>query len=383
MWRRDDSQISFLTFRPGTAGSLGLAFFLLVAPLGAQATGESWITDFSRHTVPLEEIVSGGPPKDGIPALDHPTFVSVSEADDWLANEDPVAVIRISGEAKVYPLQILIWHEIVNDEIAGVPVAVTFCPLCNTTLAFNRRFDGFLLDFGTTGRLRHSDMIMYDRQTESWWQQATGEGIVGTYAGRKLSLIPAPVMSWKEVKGQVAGAQVLSRETGYRRSYGQNPYKGYDRGRGPISTFFRERLDDRLPPMERVVALDGVDHPSAIPFSVMRERRVVSLTSDGERLVAFWASGTSSALDAERVSQGRDVGSTAVYSVEIDGRALSFEAHGDGLFSDKETGSLWTLSGMAVEGPLLGRQLEAVPHGNHFWFAWVVFKPETQIIRGG
>ena len=356
MFRRGTPQSPF--WLPGSlilgrraTGLLGLGVLLSVASLGAQANGEVWITDFSQHTVPLEEIVSGGPPKDGIPSLDNPVFVSVQEADDWLANE--------------------------------VPVTVTFCPLCNTTLAFNRRFDGRLLDFGTTGRLRHSDMVMYDRQTESWWQQATGEGIVGSYAGRKLSFIPAPVLSWREVKAQMAGAQVLSRETGHRRPYGENPYKGYDRGRGPIASFFRGRQDDRLPAMERVVALDGSDHPRAIPFSVMREQKVMELTLDGERLVVFWAPGTSSALDAERVAWGRDVGSTAVYSAQVDGRALTFEAQGVGRFRDRETGSLWTLSGDAVQGPLEGKRLDPVPHGNHFWFSWAVFKPETQIIRGG
>jgi hypothetical protein len=353
------------------------------SPLGAQAGEESWITDFSRHTVPLEEIVSGGPPKDGIPALDRPVFETVKEADGWLADEDPVAVVRIGDEVKAYPLQILIWHEIVNDEVGGVPVTVTFCPLCNTTLAFNRVFDGRRLDFGTTGRLRHSDMVMYDRQTESWWQQATGEGIIGEYAGRRLALIPAPVLSWKEVKTQLKGAQVLSRETGYRRSYGTNPYTGYDRGAGPIASFFRVREDDRLPAMERIVALDGAEGSKAIPFSVMKEEGVLETTLDGERLVVFWAPGTSSALDAERISLGRDVGSTAVYSAMMDGRLLTFEPQEGGLFRDRETGSIWSLSGTAIRGPLLGRTLESIPHGNHFWFAWAVFKPETKVIRGG
>ncbi len=355
---------------------------LLPAPLLAQTSDETWSTDFSRHTVPLEEIVSGGPPKDGIPALDDPRFESVEEADEWLADQDPVAVVRLEGEAKVYPLQILIWHEIVNDRVGGVPVSVTFCPLCNTTLAFNRVFDGKVLDFGTTGRLRHSDMVMYDRQTESWWQQATGEGIVGEYAGRQLSFIPAPVLSWKEVKARLPESRVLSRETGHRRPYGQNPYAGYDRGRGPIASFFQGKKDDRLPPMERVVALESDGAPLAIPFSVMGEKRVLAISRDQDPpWVVFWAPGTSSALDAQRVPWGRDVGSTAVYASRIEGRTLTFEAAGDGRFRDRETGSLWSLSGDALEGPLRGRSLEPISHGNHFWFAWAVFKPDTRIIR--
>ncbi len=353
------------------------------SPLSGQVNGDSWITDFSKLTVSLDEIVSGGPGKDGIPALDRPSFETVREAGKWLAKEDPVAVVRIDGEVKVYPLQILIWHEIVNDEVGGVPVSVTFCPLCNSTLAFRRVFDGRILDFGTTGRLRHSDLVMYDRQTESWWQQATGEGIVGEYAGRKLSFVPAPVLSWKEVRDQLPDALVLSRETGHRRPYGQNPYVEYDRRRGPIASLFRGGTDNRLPAMERVVALEGGKHPVAIPFSLMREERVVHLEQSGERVVVFWAAGTASALDSERIPWGRDVGSTAVFSTKLGGQDLTFEAKGDGRFQEKETGSLWSLTGDAIDGPLKGQRLDPVAHGNHFWFAWVVFRPETKVWGGG
>jgi hypothetical protein len=312
-----------------------------------EVAGSIWATDFSRTSVDMEEIMPGGPTKDGIPAIDHPRFETVEEAGDWLTNEDPVAVVRIGGHVKVYPLQILIWHEIVNDEVGGVPVSVTFCPLCNTTLAFRRVFDGTILDFGTTGLLRHSDMVMYDRQTESWWQQATGEGIVGTYSGRKLSFVPAPVMSWKEVRKQLPHAQVLSKETGFRRAYGENPL--------------------------------------AIPFSIMREKRVVHVDVDGagEDWVVFWAPGTASALDSQEIPRGRDVGATGVFSTDLDGRELHFRPHGESGFQDEETGTVWSLTGDGVEGPLAGKRLAPIPHGNHFWFAWVVFRPETEVWAGG
>jgi len=349
----------------------------------SQTNGDTWHTDFSKFTVSLDEIVPGGPGKDGIPALDRPGFETVQEAGKWLANQDPVAVVRVDDEVKVYPLQILIWHEIVNDEVGGVPISVTFCPLCNTTLAFRRVFDGRVLDFGTTGYLRHSDLVMYDRQTETWWQQATGEGIVGEYAGRRLSFVPAPVLSWREVRKQLPDALVLSRETGHRRPYGQNPYVDYDRRGGPIAGFFRSETDNRLPAMERVVALEGGSRPLVIPFSLMRDERVVHLERSGERLVVFWAAGTASALDNERVSGGRDVGSTAVFSTRIGGKDLTFEAKGDGGFRDRETGSVWAVTGDAIQGPLMGQRLDPVAHGNHFWFAWVVFRPETEVWSGG
>jgi len=172
-----------------------------------------WRTDFSRHTVPLEEIVAGGPPKDGIPAIDRPAFETVRSADRWLEAREPVLVVEHGRAARAYPLQLLIWHEIVNDRIGDLPVAVTFCALCNTALVFDRRHGGRVLDFGTTGRLRHSDLVMYDRQTESWWQQATGEAIVGELAGDTLRWLSAQTVSWAEFKAGPGGT-FRDRETG-------------------------------------------------------------------------------------------------------------------------------------------------------------------------
>ena len=159
-----------------------------------------WDTDFTLHSVAFDEIMSGGPPRDGIPPLDSPSFVSPDDADAWLANREPVISFELNGEAKAYPLQILTWHEIVNDEVGGVPVIVTFCPLCNSAIVFDRRLDGVVLDFGTSGRLRNSDLIMWDRQTESWWQQLTGEAIIGKLTGHTLEFLPAPIVSWADFK---------------------------------------------------------------------------------------------------------------------------------------------------------------------------------------
>ncbi len=353
---------------------------------GAQETppvarGDSWETDFSKHTVPLSEIKSGGPPKDGIPAIDDPSFVSVDEADGWLEDPEPIATVRRGGETKAYPLRILTWHEIVNDRIGGDPVSVTFCPLCNTTLAFERTFDGQVLDFGTTGRLRKSDLVMYDRQTETWWQQATGEAIVGRYAGRELTFVPSPVLSWETVKERHPDARVLSRDTGYDRPYGRNPYTGYDRRQGPIARFFSGEPDDRLPAMERVVALHFGDESVAVPYSALEEEKTVRVEVGDREVVVFWAPGTASALDTQSIPEGRDVGSTNVFQPAVDGRTLRFEPEGDGRFRDTETGSVWTITGEAVAGELEGSELEAVAHGNHFWFAWVAFRPETRVFK--
>jgi Protein of unknown function (DUF3179) len=367
---------------------LGLA--ALAAPAvpaeGQQVTrlgpGDEWITDFSRVTVPLEEIVSGGPTKDAIPAINAPSFVSAAEADDWLKDREPVALLRIDGVVKAYPLHILIHHEIVNDVVGSRPISVTYCPLCNTTIAFDRKFDDRLLDFGTTGRLRHSDLIMYDRQTETWWQQVTGEGIIGTYAGRTLTMVPAPVMSWKDVRDGFPDVLVMSRETGYQRPYGRNPYPLYDRSKSPMAALFRfGRKDDRLRAMDRVVALQSGSDFLAVPFRELKDVRVANVTVGARELVVFWAPGTASAVDAQVMANGRDVGSSAVYDPIVDGRLLTFEKADDERYRDRQTKSLWDITGRALEGEMSGTQLIDVTHGNHFWFAWGTFRPETEVWR--
>jgi hypothetical protein len=359
-----------------------LSCLVLGATGVASQSDSEWRTDFSRHTVPLEEIVSGGPPKDGIPAIDRPRFETVKEADQWLEDREPVILVEHAAEARAYPYRILIWHEIVNDRIGDLAIAVTYCPLCNTALVFDRRLDERLLDFGTTGRLRNSDLVMYDRQTESWWQQATGEGIVGEFAGRELTFVPAQTVSWAEFKRAHSGGRVLSQKTGFDKPYGKNPYRGYDDpGGAPIAAFFRGRRDDRLPAMERVAAVAIGDETVAYPFSRLRKTGVVNDGIKDTPVVVFWAAGTASALDSGDVARGRDVGATGVFDRRVDGKTLTFERARDGGFRDRETGTRWNLLGRALAGPLSGRQLRPIPHGDYFWFAWAAFRPETRVWR--
>ncbi len=341
-------------------------------------TGE-WQTDFSRHTVPYNEFLSGGVPRDGIPPLDNPQFESITDADSWLDDVQPVVSLEINGAARAYPLAILTWHEIANDTLGGVPVSVTFCPLCNSAVAFDRRVGSATLDFGVSGNLRHSDLVMWDRQTESWWQQLTGEGIVGAYAGYQLDLVPAQIVSWGDFKAAFPDADVLSRETGYIRSYGNNPYYGYDQvDQWPF--LFKGLPDDRLLPMERVAALVLDGQPLAFPFMALEEERVVNYSAEERSIVVLFQTGTASALDKSRIAESRDVGSTGVFEAELDGQTLTFRVSADG-FADDQTGSVWNVLGQAVSGPLAGKVLTPIIHGNHFWFAWAAFAPETEIYR--
>ena len=344
---------------------------------------EGWKTDFSRHTVPYSEIIQAAAARDqGIPAINHPRFVSPADVDSdrRLDRLEPVIAFEVNGDARAYPLEVMIWHEMVNDVVGGVPVIVTFCPLCNTAIVFDRRLDGVVYDFGVSGNLRHSDLIMYDRQTHSWWQQLSGEAVVGELTGKSLTFLPASIVSWEEFKAAYPEGKVLSRDTGYDRDYGSNPYAGYDSVDNLPYLYFGE-LDERLLPMERVVAVSLGDVDAAFPFLILEEERVVNYTVEGQDLVVFFLPGTRSALDSSSIQDSRDVGATGVFDPHLDGRKLTFRIDGDDIV-DNETGSLWNILGEAVAGPLRGSKLKAIVHIDVFWFAWAAFKPDTFIYRG-
>ncbi|MEJ2600322.1 MAG: DUF3179 domain-containing protein [Anaerolineales bacterium] len=343
------------------------------------ATAE-FSTDFSKHTVPYDEIFSGGPPKDGIPAIDKPKFVGVKEADSWLKAVEPVILVEVGQEARAYPLQILIWHEIVNDTVGGLPLVVTFCPLCNTGIAFERDFEGKLLDFGTTGRLRFSNLVMYDRQTETWWQQATGEAITGELSGSQLKFYPAAIISWQEFKAAHPDGRVLSRDTGFGRDYGRNPYVGYDDVNNSPFLYRGPVTPGTLPPVARVLTVDLNREAVAYTYDVLQKVRVVNDNVGGHPVVVFWETGTASALDARSVAGGKDVGAANAFNRVLDGQELTFFIEGQRIL-DRESGSEWDVLGRALNGKLAGKALTPVVAVNHFWFSWAAFKPETHIYQ--
>jgi hypothetical protein len=289
----------------------------------ARGFDEEWKTDFAKHSVPLTGFVSGGPGKDGIPALDDPKFETVAEASTWIEDKEPVIELELEGEARAYPLQVLIWHEIVNDEVADVPVAVTFCPLCNTALVFDRRVGDRVLDFGTTGYLRNSDLVMYDRQTESWWQQFGGEALVGELVGTELELVPSRIVAWRDFERAHPDGKVLSRETGIPRPYGRNPYTGYDDVTSPPFIPTENADDQRLLPKERVVYVVRNDEAVAVPLSALAKAKRMEVDVGGEPLVVEWVPGVRSALDHAAIAAGREVGSARVQTVA--GKPVAFD----------------------------------------------------------
>ncbi len=294
------------------------ASVLLVAAGMAAADSVRWQadwprTDFSSHSVPLADFKSGGPQKDGIPPIDEPLFTRLAEmrASAWLRQLDerePVISVSIGGDHRAYPLRVMIWHEIVNDTVGGEPILVTYCPLCNSALVFRRVVEGEILDFGTTGILRHSDLVMYDRKTESWWQQFTGDAIVGRMTGKTLKLVPSRLESFASFKERFPGGVVLTPRRLDERRYGENPYFEYDAVH-KIPFLYEGAWPDNINPMERVVAIETVPGKhEAWLLSFVRERGRI----ESGDIVIEWSAGQLSALDAVRIAESKDVGNVTV-----------------------------------------------------------------------
>ena len=325
------------------AASVFLLFSLTTHVTAASADTQKWPeewnqewpdTNFSRSSVDFDEILSGGPPRDGIPAIDRPTFTSIGDASD-IGKKEPVIALEVNGEAKAYPLRILTWHEIANDIIGGVPVIVTYCPLCNASISFDRRLGDRVLSFGVSGKLRHSDMIMYDRQTESWWQQFTGDAIVGQMMGAQLKRLPSQIIPFSEFRKRYPDGLVLAPPLPGARPYGQNPYSRYDSTKDPF--LYDGRYRGPVPAMAYVIAVGD----KAWPLRTVRRAKTIE---HGD-LIIRWQKGMNSALDTRTISKGRDLGFVTVERRRADGR------------------------------------MESVPYDMTFAFVFKAFKPDGKIIK--
>ena len=325
-------------------------------------------------------------PRDIIPPIDEPVFESLADA-DWLGEREPGALVQIGDEARFYPLSIMTRHEIVNDWFGDTPGAVTYCPLCNTAVAFDRRVDGEVLRFGVSGLLRNSDLVMWDDATTSLWQQVTGESIVGEFAGTELDLIPISIVSYGDVVENVPDAVVLSDDLGFNIRYGSNPYEFYSSGNRPF--LFDGELDDRYPALSRVVGVmvtgsaandDELDVHRAYPFGELSAVRVVNDIVGDEPIAVFWGGDTADALDATSIAESEAIGTAIAFRRTVGDQVLTFTANGDtDTFTDAETETTWSLLGRALDGPLAGEQLETATHRNEFWFAWAAFFPDADV----
>lgn len=318
-----------------------------------------------KNIVPLDEIVSGGPPQDGIPSIDNPKFVSVSEADKFLQDADQVVGLNVNGDIRAYPLQILVWHEIVNDNVGGTSVAVTYCPLCFTNQVFNRTVDGQTVEFGTSGKLYNSNLVMYDRNSNSLWSQALGQAIVGKHAGLKLDRIPFDVAFWREWKQLYPDTNVLSRDTGSSRPYGADPYGSYYSNN---DLFFPvTNKDDRLELKEIIVGLENGGQFKAYKLQQIQDTRVINDRIGDKSLALF-------SLYPFMVR---------VFDSTLDGQKLEFQYNINiSKITDKQTGSEWNFDGIGTAGPMKGKHLLRLPYDEGFWFEWVAFHPKTALYPG-
>jgi hypothetical protein len=288
------------------------ACWLALSATGATAdpdrwTAEGWKTDFSRSTVDYSTIMSGGPPRDGIPPIDNPSFLPVGDV-DGLDDREPVMSVVIGGKARAYPLRMMIWHEIVNDTLGGRAIAVTYCPLCNAAIVFDRTIDGSETTFGTTGKLRNSDLVMYDRQTESWWQQFTGEAIAGERSGMTLDVIPSRLEAWEHFRDRHPEGQVLTPQNPGLRDYGRNPYAGYDTSGVPF--LYRGPMPEGILPLSYVVVIrEAGAGPVAVSLDRVRRDGRFELENGA---VVTWVPGVRSALDDSAIAEGREIGSITV-----------------------------------------------------------------------
>ena len=335
--------------------------------------GGTWRTNREKYILD-PDLLGPGNNRDAIPPIYQPQFESVESAESWLDDDDPVGVLALDDEVRVYPLRLLVYHEVANDQIAGVPVLVTFCPLCDTVISFDRRVAGDVLLFGVSGKLLHNNLIMWDHQTESWWQQVSGKAIVGDLAGEQLDFLPIRTLFWRDVRQNMPTARVLSRESGFPESeagfYDIKMCPGDHSTEPPLWT--GGPTSETLGSYARVVGL-YLDGAVAYPVAALAQRQVVNDVVDGQDVVLFY-----SAQPCDGRGGAETVDTAAVYSPWVGKRMLSFYPEA-GAILDRETGSTWSPGGLALRGPLKGRQLEPLPHTISFWFSWVAFYPHTDL----
>ena len=262
-------------------------------------------TDFSNASLDLREILSGGVPKDGIRSVDDPKFMPVADEQE-IAETEPVITVLINGKGRAYPLRYLMFHEIVNDTFESMPISVTFCPLCNSSVVFERVLGGKTVEFGTTGKLHNSDLVMYDRLTETWWQQYNGTGIVGELMGEKLKVVASRLESLYLFKQRFPDGDIMVPPARLLGRYGQNPYDRYDSSISPF--LYTGDYDGKIPALARVVVVGDV----AYSLEYLSQ---INLLDVGDMRIT-WQAGQNSALDNRTISRGKDVGNIVVQQMQ-------------------------------------------------------------------
>ncbi len=344
-----------------------------------------WITDTTKHTVDLSDLTLAVV-KDALPTLDFPNFINKSDKKFNFYEYEPVIAICYNGEAKAYPLSLLTMYELSNDSVGLEQVMITYCPMCNAAMVFNRKIQkddkNYLLQFGISGLLMHNDMIMYDKQTNTWWEQLMGEAIVGELAGAELKMMRALIISVKDYfdrypNGKILspeGISIIDKKSGHHLFHHLN----HDNNNMDTTYFLPEKVDPRLPPLERVLDIHVADHIMIYPFSIIAKKEVINEIFDKMPFVIFYHKDMVSVLDEDDFAKSKKIGSATAFRSDLDGVNYTFHKKGN-YFIDNQTGSVWDITGYCREGTLKDKQLMFLPHSNHFAFAYLAFFPEAEI----
>lgn len=334
--------------------------------------------------IPENLIVSGGPGKDGIPALTNPEVVLASAGDSFLVPDDLILGVVVNGEARAYPHGILWWHEITNDVLGGRPIVVSFCPLTGSGLVYDAAINGQLHNFGVSGLLFDNNLLLFDRTTDSLWSQMGVQSICGSLQGTRLSLLPLVQSTWAAWKAMHPDTTVVSFNTGFSRDYTRYPYGDYDLVDNTTLLFPQSTVDPRLPMKETVLGIthDGVARAYSMSrMSTVASRLVINDDVNGLPVLVAFDAGSSLAVAFERRLQQP---ATSEGASSGEGELFEFDIVDEGTFPfklrDRQTGSIWNLRGVAVEGPLAaGARLVPIPTFSAFWFAWSAFNLDSQI----
>ncbi len=272
------------------------------------------------------------------------------------------------------------YHEIVNDKVLDQAITVTYCPLCNAAMVFAREINNEQLEFGVSGKIYNSNLVMYDRQSQSWWLQFTGEGIVGKHAGATLKLLPSQLVSFAQFQHAYADGKVLSRKTGFNKKYGVNPYAHYDSRKLPVTWFYGKPYDNRLPAMHRVLGVVLAQQAMAFPLTELIQSALLETHFADEPILIISKAGMASAVDKKIIKQSKDVRAAVAFSRMLNGRQLDFTLIDDEIV-DKQTNSVWNMFGESTRGQLSGSKLQQLDRGVYFSFVWLDFYPQSKIFN--
>ncbi|MCY3959601.1 MAG: DUF3179 domain-containing protein [Chloroflexi bacterium] len=344
--------------------------------------GMRWTTNFQIASVPLSRLQTNDLERFRAYPIDVPRFDEIDVANAFLDPREPVIQFTVGQTARAYPLRFLVWHEIVNDEVEGRPILVTYDPRTNAARVVERRLLGAAMRFRAADALDRGGRLLWDSLTQSWWRQFTGEAIVGDLTGLQLRPRPSLLVSYAAFRKAFPQGRVLDSRSRPERDdsadYGATNYPGYERHSDPPLSV-NGTPDRRLPPTARVLALEVGGEAAAFAFDHLASERAINVEVGGQPVVALWSPGVLSVLDAPRIADSRDVGMAAAHGREVRDRVLTF-TFADGVVRDRETGSVWSLSGRALSGALAGAQLPPLVHNAPFWFAWAAHYPATRLV---